>query len=260
MGVSPKLWTYSTEHHRSWAREKPKKVFSPVRFEDFDLQPFHQSMKHGKWKRYGVYKDFPIRAFLARNVGRDYDEIFSELVAHIPKRLRHSSRIDEIWMLPKTYHPEGTKKHTFRRGRLGDLDFYVDLETKILHSEESTDFYKPLKKEVFELKMRHKTFVFQQLTTAEAFKEEGKAMSHCVSSYRRKCRDMEDETSIWSFGIRLGADTIERILTIQVSYGRICQVKGFRNRYPSKNERDMVREWAKTVGFTIYQYAFGWGV
>jgi PcfJ-like protein len=259
MGMSPKLWAYSTEHSRTWASEKPKLVYSPERHEAFELQAFRKSMRHGKRGRYGAHRDFPIEQFMANNIGNDYDTVFSELLTHIPKRLRYCSQIDEKWTLPKTYHPEGDKKHFFGGNRYGGMEFYVDLETKILHCVELGDFYKPFEKEVFTLKRRGKTFIFQQLTSSDAFRDEGKTLNHCVASFRKKCRRLQDETSIWSFGIALSVEKIEKILTIQITSGEIKQVRGYINRYPSKNERDMIREWAYNTRLTIANRAFGWG-
>jgi hypothetical protein len=256
MGYQPKLWQYDTYHNKTWARKKPRLRYSLPMFEAFENQPQREGMRRiGKnIYRWGAYNDFPIERFVSDNVGRDYDEVFSEILSHIPKRLLYRSHVYTYWVLPSTYHPEGAKVHYL--GHRGS--FYVDLETKILYRAESADFYRPFDKDEYIIKYGYLTYVFKQLTTSDEFVDEGKTMRHCVSTYRKICRKTEDETSIWSFGYRCANGVVEKNLTIQISAGEIRQVRGYQNRNPTKKERDIIRYWAMLMRLSISKYAFGY--
>ena len=76
-----------------------------------------------------------------------------------------------------------------------------------------------------------------QLTTPMELWEEGRSMSHCVWSYRRRAAD--GSCSIWSIREH-GA----RRLTVEMQRGRIVQVRGPRNRAADADEARVVQAWA----------------
>ena len=88
-----------------------------------------------------------------------------------------------------------------------------------------------------------------QLLSAQALREEGRTMRHCVLSYARKC--LANETTIWSMTVRRkGMDRCRKVLTIEVSSasGRVVQVRGRSNRRPKANEIGIIRRWAEEQG------------
>ncbi|MFT5680582.1 MAG: hypothetical protein ACI8RZ_001488 [Myxococcota bacterium] len=83
------------------------------------------------------------------------------------------------------------------------------------------------------------------LTRQELFAE-GRAMQHCVFSYRDQI--IEGHTSIWSM-TRDG----DQILTVEVTNTRkrIVQARGVNNRSPTTQERDILTEWAQKAGLKL---------
>lgn len=73
-------------------------------------------------------------------------------------------------------------------------------------------------------------FEFFKLATPSALMEEGRRMRHCVASYVPDV--MNGASSI--FSIR---HEMRRIATLQISKGRVVQLKGFANKLPSKGVR-----------------------
>lgn len=90
------------------------------------------------------------------------------------------------------------------------------------------------------------TYVVTQLRTAADLVAETRAMHHCVASYAAKC--IEGHASIWSLRRRTVGDN-ERLLTIEFDrQHRAVQVRGFANRLPHPEERNILTRWAKARG------------
>jgi hypothetical protein len=86
------------------------------------------------------------------------------------------------------------------------------------------------------------------LSGAELIKE-GKEMRHCVASYARACA--EGRSSIWAMEY-ITPNGVEKLQTIEVKSGKtIVQVRGKRNRYPTKTEIGIIQKWALSVGLSI---------
>ena len=101
-----------------------------------------------------------------------------------------------------------------------------------------------------------KSWSIRELLTSDELIAEGRALSHCVSTYAQSCS--ERSTSIWSMGIENEFQR-ERILTIEVFLGRgdgnrIGQVRGNRNRVPTPKEESIIARWATREGLQIRSY------
>ncbi|HEX7925896.1 MAG TPA: PcfJ domain-containing protein [Bradyrhizobium sp.] len=92
-------------------------------------------------------------------------------------------------------------------------------------------------------------FVVVQLRTAVDLVAETQAMRHCVASYAAKC--IAGHASIWSLRHRAAGKT-ERMLTIEVDrQHRAVQVRGFANRAPRAEERNILERWAQARGIAL---------
>ena len=88
-----------------------------------------------------------------------------------------------------------------------------------------------------------------QLRTAADLVAETRAMRHCVASYAAKC--IAGHASIWSLRRRAAGNT-ERLLTIELDrQSRAIQVRGFANRTPRPEERNLLERWAKARGINL---------
>ena len=101
-----------------------------------------------------------------------------------------------------------------------------------------------------------KSWSIRELLTSDELIAEGRALSHCVSTYAQSCS--ERSTSIWSMGIENEFQR-ERILTIEVFLGRgdgnrIGQIRGKRNRVPTPKEENIIARWATREGLQIRSY------
>jgi len=86
---------------------------------------------------------------------------------------------------------------------------------------------------------------FTQIKDAKSLQKEGNAMRHCVFGYKRQC--IAGECSIWSVTFNEN-----KKLTVEVR-GRyafhVAQVRGLANRIARPDEKDLVKRWARDVGF-----------
>ena len=101
-----------------------------------------------------------------------------------------------------------------------------------------------------------KSWSIRELLTSDELIAEGRALSHCVSTYAQSCS--ERSTSIWSMGIENEFQR-ERILTIEVFLGRgdgnrIGQIRGKRNRVPTPKEKSIIQRWVTQEGLRIASY------
>lgn len=89
-------------------------------------------------------------------------------------------------------------------------------------------------------------YSIRELLTYDALLEEGRMLSHCVSSYAWSIG--KGQKSIWSFSI--GKD---KQLTIEVrnSTRTVVQIRGLRNRMPEASEMLYVEKWARENGLAI---------
>ena len=74
-------------------------------------------------------------------------------------------------------------------------------------------------------------------------------MRHCVSSYAAKC--IAGQASIWSLRRRAAGNT-DRLLTIELDrQNRAVQIRGFANRTPRPEERQLLERWAAARGICL---------
>lgn len=95
-----------------------------------------------------------------------------------------------------------------------------------------------------------KTWRIQELLTSEELQDEGRQMSHCVSSYAYSCH--EGRSTIWSMNKqdRLGRT---RELTIEVSMAdrKIVQIRGKMNKMPNDQQLIVINRWAQQARLSI---------
>jgi hypothetical protein len=242
MGRRPKIWDYdSAECHRSSGVKNKVATNGIAKFdiEKLELLPFKERVLTGV--KLGGY-DNKIMRFLESRMGRDYDEVYSELCQQVPSRYRY-----DVWNLdrmPRSFHP------TTCFWEIDSSGFGVDLETRTLcrnaqqskSKERSEVVYQPF--EV--IRFTTKNYAIQQLLTEKDFAKEGKQMQHCVRTYFKRCHYVSDKISIWSL-----CDGLDKLLTIELNDKMIVQVRGFRNRPANTLESSWVKDWAGRLGLTL---------
>lgn len=77
--------------------------------------------------------------------------------------------------------------------------------------------------------------------------DEADQQKHCVASYIDKI--VKGETNI--VFIRDVNDVETSLLTVEIKDDKICQVRGFQNRYYNKVEYDFMKEWAEKTGLEL---------
>ena len=95
----------------------------------------------------------------------------------------------------------------------------------------------------------------QILSSKELFAE-GRALSHCVSSYVGSCARLQ--TTIWSMKLSNIDVVSKNILTIEMSPKdkRIHQIRGKFNRGPENEEMNIISKWAAKENLTISQWLY----
>jgi hypothetical protein len=92
-------------------------------------------------------------------------------------------------------------------------------------------------------------WIFKQIKSGDDLYAEGQRMHHCVAMYKPLC--MKGAVSIWSVTYECPPGTWHRGVTLEVSSGReIVQCRGFANRPPHQDERNLVTRWADENGLT----------
>jgi hypothetical protein len=83
-----------------------------------------------------------------------------------------------------------------------------------------------------------------------SLRREGRAMEHCVATYAQQI--VEGECAIWSLQ-KDGVQATKRAVTIQVdrTTSSIVQVRGKRNRNPTRVEKAVIERWAAEAALTI---------
>jgi hypothetical protein len=100
------------------------------------------------------------------------------------------------------------------------------------------------------IKDGHRQWTIMELTNSKLLSDEGRAMNHCVSSYKYSAS--QGRCSIWS----LKCDG-ERLVTIEVNAQQnIVQARGKFNRLPEGKAVEMIRQWASEAGLNINTYGF----
>ncbi|OJJ18843.1 hypothetical protein BKI52_25055 [marine bacterium AO1-C] len=86
-------------------------------------------------------------------------------------------------------------------------------------------------------------YTIRQITDSQSLFEEGRQMSHCVSSYLNRCTS--GYCSIWSLVKQDLFRPTTKIITIEVlDDHRVVQARGAYNRMPSEKEMKVIKAWA----------------
>ncbi len=143
-------------------------------------------------------------------------------------------------------------------GRLpSEFSQYDDLRVFFYHYIQKASWGKASIKEFKHsiVKAKHSTahYAIRQLHSADTLREEGKNMGHCVATYI--LRSFQEMSLIFSLRqLKQGNEDFEegeRMLTIEVSNYAIVQIKGLRNRRPTKEEMVLVKKWAGEAGLKV---------
>ena len=93
---------------------------------------------------------------------------------------------------------------------------------------------------------------FHQIKTGARLAEEGNKQHHCVASYASRC--FNGDCSIWSLTKWNSAGKGWHVLSIQVVGKCVSQVRGYANRLPKADEKNVMAEWATKSGFSLGNY------
>lgn len=271
MGRRPNIWNIRTRGCRgssSWVSGYTKQTDEISKFdiEKLELLPFVESRKYVDNYRYRHLRT-PIHHFLRDQVGRDYDDVYSELVQQIPKKLRHLMSFEQ-YKMPSSFDPSVSRwymnGYSYRFNHGESYGFFVDLETRVLgyierigrkhiqEEERVKPVYQPFSMNSFKIRYDYgQNFVFKQLKEYADFEAEAAKMKHCVRSYWSHCTEFERKTSIWSLSNRT-----EKTLTIQLINNEVVQVRGLSNRRATEEEKKVVEHWAVWLKLTVSEYAF----
>lgn len=93
----------------------------------------------------------------------------------------------------------------------------------------------------------------RELVSSKELVAEGRQQGHCVASYARSCH--QGKCSIWTLELQT-FDGVEKRVTIEVALpeGEVRQVRGARNRRASREELQVLRNWACQSGLTVANY------
>jgi len=95
-----------------------------------------------------------------------------------------------------------------------------------------------------------KWYTIRQITDSQALFEEGRDMSHCVSSYLNRCAS--GYCSIWSLATQDLFRPTTKLLTIEVlDDRRVVQARGAYNRMLSTKEMQVIKAWAAAEKLTL---------
>ncbi len=94
---------------------------------------------------------------------------------------------------------------------------------------------------------RRQVWTIRELVSTEELIAEGKRMQHCVASFDRSCS--QGKCSIWSMACQADGKTDPR-LTIELGLPdqAIRQVRGLRNRLPTREEKSILARWVGSLG------------
>jgi hypothetical protein len=93
----------------------------------------------------------------------------------------------------------------------------------------------------------------RELVSSKELIAEGRAQGHCVASYAKSCH--QGKCSIWTMDLQT-FDGIEKRLTIEVGLpqGEVRQVRGLRNRRATRDEMQVLTNWAMQSGLNLATY------
>jgi hypothetical protein len=93
-------------------------------------------------------------------------------------------------------------------------------------------------------------WIIRELLNSQELFQEGRELKHCVSSYSHTC--YEGVNSIWSLE-RVKDGEKRKKITIQVinKAKLVSQTRGLQNRYPTEQEKLIIRKWAQQEGLEI---------
>ena len=107
----------------------------------------------------------------------------------------------------------------------------------------------------FRFQQGSRTWDITEITNQSELHAEGKIMGHCVLTYLELCRS--GETSIWSMTIQDAGETVwKKAVTIAVvpRSRRITEVRGKFNRFPTQEEKSILKRWATAENLKIPSY------
>ena len=263
MGRRPNFWNFSAHRSKRWRTEykDETKEISKFDIERYDMLPFAERTHRERYRNY--YLKSPIERFLMDQLGRDYDDVFSELVQHIPRKYHACLNLND-YKMPSSHHPEVSRWYLddYRNNPQG---LFVDLATRVLCFHERIGrhkiaeeikvkpVYKPFS--VVQFKMTRndygQKYAFNQLLTYEDFEDEAYKMKHCIRTFWQRCTYFNNKISIWSL-----TNGDAKAMTIEVNNDKIVQVRGHLNRKANENERLIIESWAKWVHLGIGEFAF----
>jgi hypothetical protein len=252
----PHQWEIKHDRRiRNWdtldSNKKPKTNIYYL--ENAEALPYREKVFTTHYERTSHLYQFPVIKFLMRQVGRDYDEVCSEMLARIPKKYHSTIQIETLLL----------RKH--KRSKVSHLSFnlnrnelYVDIESNVIcynppisiknKEKENRDkpVFRPFKETLFRGANSYEKHCFTQLLTYQDFFDEAMKMQHCIRWYWGVCTKNSLKTSIWSLEINK-----EKQLTIQIVKREIVQVRGFKNRAIVATEAKLLRIWAGQIGCKI---------
>ena len=97
----------------------------------------------------------------------------------------------------------------------------------------------------------------RELLSGQELTDEGRRLRHCVATYAASCT--RGACSIWSLERRHGAEERdEPVLTIEIDgKGLMVQACGFRNRWPTDQERRVLEAWMQKAELKAAPYLYG---
>lgn len=100
-------------------------------------------------------------------------------------------------------------------------------------------------------------WTIQEIVSSEDLRAEGKALHHCVYSYRSEIE--AKEKSIWSLSVSDEFTPSEKLITLEVNNKTkaIVQARGAHNRRTKPQEDRVIIEWARRNSLTV-DYGNGW--
>jgi hypothetical protein len=259
MGRQSKVWEFHGHRVKRWRDDRKDRTNEIAKFDIDKLELLPFSHRQERTRSYKWHLKSPIKPFLRQQIGRDYDEVFSELVALMPHKYRSVVNSADFKM-PSSFHPESTR---------WEIDccsngFYVDLATRVLcyeaplgyrhiqEIERAKPVYTPFSVSHFKLRYDYgQNYVFNQLLVYEDFEHEAFKMKHCIRGYWHKCVYLANKSSVWSF-----SNGVNKLLTLELCNGKIVQVRGLCNRKATEQEQKIIMRWAEWMKMTVTEYAF----
>jgi hypothetical protein len=100
---------------------------------------------------------------------------------------------------------------------------------------------------------RKRCWTIRELTDSDQLVLEGRAMGHCVATYAGSCH--AGQCSIWTMQVETQT-SVDKCLTIEIRHPEkeIFQVRGKHNRWPVKEELEVVKAWACNSKIKIADY------